>query len=108
MRALSFMAMEIKRVATGDTAELVVNGRVDGLGANRLEEEILAAIREGAYRVHVNLERADFLSSAGVRVLLQYFKQLRGGKKSLYVTKPSPNAESVLAMTGLKDLIVLG
>jgi anti-sigma B factor antagonist len=101
------MAMEINKIVAGDTTELGVRGRVDGLAADRLEQEILGAIRDGARRIHVNLENSDFLSSSGVRVLLQYFKQMRAAKKLLYVTRPSPNVESILAMTGLKDLIVL-
>jgi anti-anti-sigma factor len=100
------MVMEIKKVATAEMVELIVNGRVDGFGANRLEEEILAVVRDGADRIHVNLAHSDFLASAGVRVLLQYFKHMRAGKKTFYVTHPSPNIESVLAMTGLKDFIV--
>ena len=102
------MPMEIKKVATGDTTELIVNGRVDGLVANRLEEEILGVMRGGAHRILVNLAKSDFLSSAGVRVLLQYFKQMRTHKKAFFVVQPSPNVESVLSLTGLKDLIVLG
>ena len=99
--------MEIKNAVKGEITELVVEGRVDGPGANRLEEEILKAIRAGAAKVYVNLAGSDFLSSSGVRVLLQYFKQMRQEKKSLFVTQPSSNVESILALTGLKDLIVL-
>src|SRR5579864_3381083 len=100
------MPMEIKKMDAAGVVELVVSGRVDGFGANRLEEEILAVVRDGADRIHVNLAHSDFLASAGVRVLLQYFKQLRAAKKAIYVTHPSPNIESILAMTGLKDVIV--
>jgi len=101
------MGMEIKNAVKGEITELVVEGRVDGPGANRLEEEILKAMRAGAAKVYVNLAGSDFLSSSGVRVLLQYFKQMRQEKKSLFVTQPSSNVESILALTGLKDLTEL-
>ena len=98
--------MEIRRTVTGDTHELLVAGRVDGDGANQLELEILAAIRAKAQAIYVNLNQATFLCSAGLRALLQYWRQMRNDKRLLLVTRPSPEVDAVLATTGFKDQIV--
>ena len=58
-------------MVTGSAHELLVAGRIDGAGANQLEEEVLKAIRAGAETIYVNLSEATFLCSAGLRVLLQ-------------------------------------
>jgi len=98
--------MEIQKTITGDTHELLVSGRIDGEGANRLEEEILAAMRNGAKTVYVNLSTATFLCSAGLRVLLQYWRQAKNSQRQLLATRPSAEVETVLATSGFRDLLV--
>lgn len=85
---------------------MLVAGRIDGPGANRLEEEILAAMRAGAKSIYVNLSQATFLCSAGLRVLLQYWRQMKNNQRVLLVTRPSPEVDDVLATTGFKEQIV--
>lgn len=98
--------MDIRKTITGDTYELLVAGRVDGDGANQLELEILAAIRANAREIYVNLSQATFLCSAGLRALLQYWRQMRSNQRVLLVTRPSPEVDAVLATTGFKEQIV--
>ena len=98
--------MEIHKTITGDCHELMVVGRIDGVGANQLENEILATIRANANPIYVNLAQATFLCSAGIRALLQYWRQMKNSNRTLLVTRPSPEVDSVLETTGFKDLIV--
>jgi len=98
--------MEISKTITGDTHELMVAGRIDGEGANRLELEILTAIRANAQSIYVNLSQATFLCSAGLRVFLQYWRQMKKNKGLLLVTRPSPEVDEVLETTGFKAQMV--
>jgi len=98
--------MEIRKNITGDQQEFLVAGRIDGDGANQLELEILNAIKAGAKAIYVNLSETSFLCSAGIRVLLQYWRQLKNGGKKLLVTRPSPEVNAALDMTGFKDAIL--
>ena len=98
--------MEIIKTITGDCHELLVSGRIDGAGANALEVEVLETIRAGAKVIYVNLAQATFLCSAGIRVLMQYWRQMKNSQRSLLVTRPSPEVELVLETTGFKDFIV--
>ena len=95
-------------MVSGDNCEVTVRGRIDGNLANQLEIEILTIIREGANEIFINLAQADYICSAGIRVLLQYFRQMKNNKKSLFVTRPSPGIEAILDQTGFKSLIVEG
>ena|SRR2546423_511101 len=99
--------METRQTITGDTHELLVSGRIDGAGANQLEEQILAAIRAGAKNIYVNLSQVTFLCSAGLRVLLQYWRQMKNSQCVLLATRPSPEVDAVLMTTGFKDQIVV-
>ena len=98
--------MEIRKIPTGETQQLFISGRIDGAGANQLEEEILTTMRTGAKTILVNLSEATFLCSAGLRVLLQYWRQMKNSQRVLLATRPSPEVDAVLAATGFKEQIV--
>lgn len=97
--------MAIEKNITGDSWELLMTGRVDGPAANQLEVEVLAAQRQGAKAIYVNLANASFLCSAGIRVLLQYHRQMKGKGLTFLVTRPSPDVAAALEMTGFPELI---
>lgn len=98
--------MNIQKIVNGNTYEFLVAGRVDGEGANRLEEQILQAIHANAQSIYVNLQGATFLCSAGLRVLMQYWRQMKGQQKLLQATRPSPEADAVLAASGFREMLV--
>jgi anti-anti-sigma factor len=98
--------MNIQKVVNGNTYEFLVAGRVDGEGANLLEEQILLAIREEAQTIYINLAGASFLCSAGLRVLIQYWRQLKARQRLLQATRPSPEADAVLVASGFRELLL--
>ncbi len=97
--------MQIEKRITGENWEFLLSGRVDGAMANQLEVDVLAAIRAGAKSIYVNLANATFLCSAGIRVLLQYHRQMKAKGQTLLATRPSPEAASALEMTGFPELV---
>jgi anti-anti-sigma factor len=102
------ISMPIEKKSSGEGVELFVAGRVDGAAANELEVAVLEAMRAGAKTIYVNLSQATFLCSAGLRVLLQYWRQMKNGGKALWVANPSSEVNSVLAMTGFREQMVEG
>jgi anti-sigma B factor antagonist/stage II sporulation protein AA (anti-sigma F factor antagonist) len=98
--------MAIRQNASGNCYELLVSGRVDGAAANDLEVQVLNAIKAGATEVFINLSEADFICSAGIRVIMQYWRQLKSQGKRLAVTRPSKPVDDILAMTGFRDAVV--
>lgn len=100
--------MPITKKSTDDSIELFVTGRVDGAAANELEIAILDATRSGTKVLYVNFAEATFLCSAGLRVLLQYWRQMKNAGKALWVANPSPEVDSVLTMTGFREQMVEG
>jgi anti-anti-sigma factor len=97
--------MEIEKRITADCWELLLPGRVDGPAANQLEIEVLTAVKQGAKSIYVNLAQATFLCSAGIRVLLQYHRQMKSKGLTFLVTRPSPEVASALDMTGFPELV---
>jgi anti-anti-sigma factor len=103
--------MNITKNTTGDSWEILVPGRIDGAAANQLEVEVLAAIRAGAREIFINLSQAEWICSAGIRVILQYlqyYRQMKNAGKTFLVSRPSTAVSEILEMTGFKDAVVEG
>ena len=63
-------------------------------------------MREGHDRIRLELSDVDFMSSAGIAVLMKCYKQLQRIDGSLAVIRPSPQVRTVLEMTGLADMLI--
>ena len=100
--------MEITKTIDRDSWEMMLSGRIDGPAAHLLEVEVLAAIKAGAKEIFINLSQAEWICSAGLRVLLQYYRQMKTNGKTLLVTRPSSGISEILEETGFKDAIVEG
>ncbi len=70
--ALKINNKEYKRV---DLLEVV--GRVDSSTAPQLEQALKKVIKDGRYRIVVDLSETEFMSSAGLRALLSALKEVR-------------------------------
>ncbi len=100
--------MPITKKPSGDSVELFISGRIDGAMANELEIALLEIMRSGVKTIYVNLAEATFLCSAGLRVLLQHWRQMKNSGRTLWLANPSAEVDSVLAMTGFRAQMVEG
>jgi anti-sigma B factor antagonist len=98
--------MIIQKCTRGETHELVLAGRCDGDGANQLEVELLSTIATGAKTITVEMSGVTFICSAGLRTLLQYWRQMRNKGGSLQVESPSVEAMTVLGTSGFKNMLI--
>jgi anti-anti-sigma factor len=103
-----FFVMPITKKPSQDSVELFVSGRIDGALANDLEVTLLETMRGGTKTIYVNLSEATFLCSAGLRVLLQHWRQMKNAGKVLWLANPSAEVDSVLTMTGFRAQMVEG
>ncbi len=98
--------MEITRQPRGDVLVLNATGRLDAYWATHLGNEISEVLRQGARHIELNLKEVPYISSAGIRVLLQSHKQLKGIEGSFTVTEPSDGVKAVLELAGVAELLV--
>ena len=98
--------MEITKSGSSTKRTLVVKGKLDAYWSDALSKELDVAVREGAEYVTLDLGGVDFISSAGLRVLLIYLKQLRAINGGLRVVNPSAQVQSILDLSGLTDLLL--
>ena len=98
--------MEITRIQTSGALELRIRGRLDGYWADHLQNSLAETMREGHDRIRLELSDVNFMSSAGIAVLMRCYKQLQRIDGSLVIIRPSPQVRTVLEMTGLADMLI--
>lgn len=99
--------MEITRQKSGNLLVLRLAGRLDANWCNHVQNALSAAVRDGEHRIHLNMAEVGYVSSAGLRVLLSVYKQLRAINGLFGVARASPAVRSVLELAGLDMLIAL-
>ncbi len=85
--------------------DIAAPGRLDGAGAETLSHQLDEAIRAGRYRIRISLRATAFLSSAGIRALLIYRRQLEQLGGSLAVAEASAMSRATLDLSGLASLM---
>jgi anti-anti-sigma factor len=97
--------MEIVRREQAGFVELVVEGRLDGYWAQHLATAIDEVVGQGRHQIRLDLAGVSYISSAGMRVLIQAYQQLFGVQGWLVVAKPTAAVRQVLEMAGLAMLL---
>ncbi|MEJ2229904.1 MAG: STAS domain-containing protein [Nitrospirales bacterium] len=98
--------MDITKQDISGGVELFLKGRLDAYWSDHLTKSLTEVIRKGTDHVRLNLSEVLYLSSAGIRVLLQAHKQLKGIQGKLDISNPSDHVTTVLRMAGLDVLLL--
>jgi anti-anti-sigma factor len=100
--------MEIVREQRTNEVVLKVSGRLDGYWANHLAEAIHDVLREGVHNLRLNLSQTFYVSSGGIRILVEAYKEFVGVGGSLAIVYPSPSVKQVIELSGLGPLLFGG
>ena len=87
-----------------DGAELRLEGRMDTTSAPSAQEVFLKVAGEYA-KITLNFASLDYVSSAGLRVLLTLQKQVNRTGGTLTLTNVSPAVMEVFEMTGFSGIL---
>jgi anti-anti-sigma factor len=96
--------LDILRKDQPDRVLLVCSGRLDATSTDHLTDYMERLVREGRYHVALDLARIDYLSSAGIRVLVMQYKNLQALNGRFYITESSENVAQVLEMVGMAKM----
>jgi anti-anti-sigma factor len=83
--------MEITQTQHGDFLVVSLNGRLDAHTSKIFEDRLLPLLDQGNKKILVDFAKLDYISSAGLRVLLLAARKLddAGGKIALCSLKPA-------------------
>ncbi|ABN58383.1 anti-sigma-factor antagonist [Methanoculleus marisnigri JR1] len=96
--------MDVTVSERDDTAVVSVDGRIDAESAKRLDTVIAGVLARGGKRVLVNLEKAAYMSSSGLRVLLGKFRDLRRVDGEMALCAVQPDVYKVFLMAGVHEV----
>lgn len=88
----------------GEVFVVSVNGNVDASNAPELESEINEIISEGNHKIVLDFKELNYISSAGLRVLLSTQKRLKPKNGELKLCELNTEVERIFTMAGFNRL----
>ncbi len=97
--------LNIAKSIDGGAAAFALEGRLDTVTAPELEKELRDSL-EGVSALTLDFEKLDYISSAGLRVLLSAQKTMsrQGGMKLVHV---SGTIMEILEVTGFSEILTI-
>ncbi len=90
------------------SAQLVMiapDGQIDISNARSLEHALLQALSGGHRQIILNLDRVNYLSSAGIKAIVTVWQRARDSKGDLVLVSLTPRVSELLNIVGL-DLVL--
>ena len=97
--------MEIIKNTNGETLTLNIVGRLDTTTAPELENELKSSL-DGVNDLVLDLVDLDYISSAGLRVLLAAQK-IMNKQGSMVIVNAKPEIMEVFEITGFTDILTI-
>ncbi len=97
--------MKITKKQDGTQLTIALEGRLDTTTAPELEKELKDSLG-GATELTLDFSKLDYISSAGLRVLLQAHKTM-AGKGGMKVTNVNEIVGEVFDVTGFADILTI-
>ncbi len=92
----------MEHIIENDTLTIKLCGRIDSNNAAEAEKEIFGIIEEsGAESVVLDAENTEYISSAGLRIILKLKKTIDNSK----IINASPEVYEIFEMTGFSEII---
>ena len=97
--------MTIRKQQNGTELTLALEGRLDTTTSPELEKELKASM-DGADSLVLDFSKLEYISSAGLRVLLSAHKAMTG-KGGMTVANANEIVQEVFDVTGFSDILTL-
>ena len=97
--------MTITKNMNGTTLEIALEGRLDTMTAPELEAALNESV-DGAESLTMDFSKLEYISSAGLRVLLSAHKAM-SGKGGMKVTNVNEIVQEVFEVTGFADILTI-
>lgn len=96
------MLIQKEKKVTALTINLI--GRLDTNTAPELENSLEADL-DGINELYLNLKELDYISSAGLRIILKYHKHFKSNGGKFIILNPKDEVLEVFDMTGFSTFL---
>ena len=97
--------METKIEEKGEVIVVRLEGRLDAASSPQLEKKLHSIIESGYFKLILNFSSVDYLSSAGMRLMLAISKKLKSLEGKLVACQMSDDVMEVIKMAGFQQVI---
>ena len=84
---------------------LIPEGRIDSSNAHIFEQEISTEVDAFTGDVLISFEKIEYISSAGLRVLLVIFKKMKEVNRKLFIAGMNENIFKVFSSSGFSKIL---
>ena len=99
--------VDVKEEMKGDILVLKLLGRLDAISSSSAERKIFDYINNGQHKLILDFTNVQYLSSAGMRMLLSTTKKLKSLSGKMVVSSVTANVMDVLKMSGFDHVLDL-
>ncbi len=97
--------MDIIEETRGNVTIVKFRGRLDAISSPAAEKHVGELINNGSNKLIFDFAGVDYLSSAGMRMLLSTTKKLKGLSGKLVLCTVNPSVMDVLTMSGFDHVL---
>lgn len=99
--------MEIREEQQDTVTVVAPIGRLDSTTSTALDERLASIVAGGARRIVVDFAQVEYISSAGLRVMLVLAKKLRDGRGALALCGMGDTVREVFSLAGFLPLFTI-
>jgi anti-anti-sigma factor len=97
--------LEIRKGPPGMEQLIFLEGRLDASWAGHLDDYLNSLVREGSHRLILNMTGVQYLSSAGIRILINQYKKINKIGGLFMLQELSDPVAEVLKMVGMLSML---
>jgi anti-anti-sigma factor len=97
--------MQFTEETSGDIHIVRISGRIDAITSPQLEKRILMLIDNGGRKFLLDFFNVDYLSSAGMRLLLSCSKKLKSIGGKLVICSLDEDVLEIIKMAGFNTIL---
>ncbi len=98
------MALKMKLIKHGNSAEVLMDGRLDAQSAPEVEQRLLD-VAERFQSVDLDLAKMDYISSAGLRAFRNFNIAMRRSGRDYKIKNVQKGIMEIFEMTGYSRLL---
>ena len=96
----------IKKEKIPGGLRFIIRGRVNSINAPGIQHKLDEAIKDGEKKIVLDMGLVEFLSSAGIRVILKTHKDITKAGGTFGIEQASESVKNVLGMVALGEMLL--
>ena len=96
--------MNITISKTGETNVVQIAGRLDTTNYGELEHHLSSLTERNEYRILLDLEKLEYISSSGLRILLMFLKKIKAANGRFMLCSLTPEIREIFEISGFINI----